>query len=130
MTELMQAKKPEAGWETKNAPDLVKFDKPGVSIAGRLLSCSMIEIEKKHVIQYLITADGKKVFKFLGTFDLAQKLGKSDVGSLVRIEYLGEDKNVSRNGNSMKVFDVQTKRDGGMPAQTASNTITDEDIPF
>lgn len=127
MTRLKQPSKPEPGWETKDTPELVKFDKPGVILAGELLSCTTIEIERKPVTQYLITIDGKKIFKFLGTFDLVQKLGRADVGSLVRIEYLGEDEKVSRNGNAMKVFDVHTKKREQGPPERDSRPFTDGD---
>lgn len=128
LTELLKPPPVEAGFSTRETPELIKFDKPGKRIAGKLLAVSRIQIEGKTVLEYLITADGKTRFKFLGVYDLVQKLGARDAGGFVAITYLGEDENVGRGSNKMKVFDVQVKpapQDPNGPPQ-----ITDEDIPF
>lgn len=88
---------------------MIKFDKPGMIIAGNLVGYKLVEIEQKQVVEYLISLDGKKIFKFLGVYDLVQKLTRSDVGHLVRIEYLGETKLAGNTGNAMKVFSVHVK---------------------
>jgi hypothetical protein len=126
LTDLLKPPPAETGFATRETPELIKFDTPGKRIAGKLLSCTRIQIEGKTVLEYLLTADGKKNFKFLGVYDLVQKIGPRDAGSLVAITYLGEDEKVGRGNNKMKVFDVQVK-----PApQDPHGPITDEDIPF
>jgi hypothetical protein len=66
--------------------------------------------------------------KLLGTYDLVAKLTRRHVGCAVRIKYRGEDPTVSKNGNAMKIFDVQIK---GTPSSSGDGSpITDEDIPF
>lgn len=109
---LIKPPKLEDGFREKLAPELIKFEKPGQSIAGKLLGCTPVLMDGKPVFSYVVTLDGKKVFKFLGTYDLVQKLGAGDVGSLVIVTYLGDDNSVGVDkGNAMKVFQVQVKRD-------------------
>ena len=63
------------------------------------------------------------------SLDLVQKLGRRHVGCMVRIKYLGEDLNVKKGENHMRIFDVQVKGTGGAP--TASDgPITDQDVAF
>jgi hypothetical protein len=133
-TKLEKPLPPDEGWQDVNAPDLIKWDKAGEQVMGVLTSVSKITItvdgKSKQAVQYLLTL-GEKQFKFLGTFDIAQKLTSRHVGCQVRIKYLGEDENIrgGPNNTPMKVFSVQIK---GTP--TAANVhgvpITDEDIPF
>ena len=78
--------------------------------------------------QFLLTL-GEKKFKFLGTFDICQKLTRAHIGCQVRVKYLGEDENIKGGPNNqpMKVFSVLIK---GTPTPPNSGPITDEDIPF
>ena len=120
----------ESGWSRLESPELFSFEKSGETFAGVLTNVTMIDLKGKRVPQYLVSRD-QKVIKMLGTYDLVQKLTRRWIGCQVRITYLGEDASVSRNGNNMKVFDVQVKgspSDGQHPS--APFIATDEDIPF
>jgi hypothetical protein len=119
----------ESGWTTVNAPDLIKFERPGQSIEGRLEMISTVELKGKKVVQFTIAHPGGRKSKLLGTYDLVQKLSREHVGMMVRIMLRGEDQEIKRGDNAMKVFDVQVK---GTPAapDRESAPITDEDIPF
>ena len=119
----------DQGWTRVTAPELHKWNKPGDSVYGRLLSIEKIEIERKLVLQYIVAPTNTHRVKFLGTYDLAQKLTAAHRGMLVKVTYLGEDESVSRNGNAMKVFDVQVRKDPDAP-DVDRGPITDEDIPF
>lgn len=126
---LQQPLSPEPGWTEVHSPELVQWDKPGETIAGVLLSVGEIAIKGKRVTQYTLQF-GDKRFKFLGTFDLLQKLTRQHTGCKVRIKYLGEDENIRGGANNtpMKVFSVQIQ---GTPSNGAnSGPITDDDIPF
>lgn len=134
----LQAPQPrEDGWFTIEPPVLEEFKEPGTTVVGKLISIAEIEIKGRHVVQYTLGLDDKRV-KFLGTYDLVQKLNNSHRGMSVRVKYLGTDPSVSKNGNEMKIFDVQV-RDDRSPRAVASGAgrrlddgmqITDEDIPF
>jgi hypothetical protein len=126
-TSLVDPLAKEEGWQTLEAPEMVKFEKPGEVIVGKLIAVTAVQVNNKNVTEYML-ALGTKRLKLLGTYDLLQKLSRAHVGCGVRIKYRGENKDVSRNGNAMKVFDVQIK---GTPAGFADGSpITDEDIPF
>lgn len=118
----------DQGWKVLTAPELQKWDKIGTTISGKLLSIDKIEINGKMVPQYLIAPTGESRLKFLGPYDLMQKLTRAHVGMLTRIKYLGEDETVKKNGNAMKVFDVHVRVDPD--EQRHGGPITDEDIPF
>jgi len=120
----------ESGWSEVHAPDLIKWEKPGEQIAGVLTSILPIEVKGKKVPQFLLTL-GEKQFKFLGTFDICQKLTRAHIGCQIRIKYLGEDENIrgGPNNQPMKVFDIRIKGTPTPPNAHGVN-ITDEDIPF
>jgi hypothetical protein len=119
----------ESGWTRLEAPELFSFEKPGEQFAGVLTNITTIDLKGKRIPQYLFARDSK-VIKMLGTYDLVQKLTRRYVGNMVRITYLGEDQSVSRNGNSMKVFDVQIKGTPSEQPPAAPFIASDEDIPF
>jgi hypothetical protein len=114
------------------ATELYKFTNNGEQIEGVLVAINKVEIEDadtkkmRPVIEYVLQMENKKV-KFLGTWDLNDKLGRGDLGRFIVVTYLGEDKNVVKNGNHMKRYkvevDEQTKKRDDL-------TITDADIPF
>src|SRR5271154_5683592 len=120
----------EAGWSAINAPELHKWDKPGEMIFGKLLSFDRILIDNKPVIQLMLRIGKDRRLKTLAPYDLTQKITRAHIGMLLRIKYLGEDEKVKKNGNAMKVFDVQVKADPDAGSDRDSGPITDEDIPF
>jgi hypothetical protein len=126
----------EEGWQQKKLPEMQEWDKPGTQISGKLISCQQIVINpegqgEKKVWQYVIQATNSLQLKFLGTYDIVQKLYASDVGKLVKIKYLGEDKTIKKGSNFMKVFDIHVRQDPTQgPPVRDSGPITDEDIPF
>src|SRR5271170_5413068 len=126
---LIKAPEVEKGWTQSLAPDLWTWDKDHTILTGRLRSMAPIDMKGKRVVQLLFQVDSTHQVKCLETYDLSQKINNGHVGCLMRITYLGEDQNVKRGDNAMKVFDVQFKRPDGMPVQD-SGPITDEDIPF
>jgi hypothetical protein len=136
-TRLQPPQPREDGWTPIEPPVLEEFKEPGTTVIGRLISIAEIEVKGRPVIQYTLALDDKRV-KFLGTYDLVQKLNSTHRGMSVRIKYLGTDPSVSRNGNEMKIFDVQVRDDrpyrSVAPASVRrlddGTQITDEDIPF
>lgn len=128
---LKKAPEVEQGWTEVHAPDLIKWEKPGEQLAGILTAVNAIVLSGKRVPQYLLTL-GEKQFKFLGTFDITQKLTRAHIGCQVRITYLGEDENIrgGPNQSPMKVFSVHIKGTPTPPGNIHGVPITDEDIPF
>lgn len=121
---------PEQGWKEIPAPELVKWEKPGETIAGILLAIAPVKIEGKPVLQYTLQI-GEKTLKCLATFDLRQKITPAHRGCQMRIKYLGEDENIrgGPNNSPMKVFSVQFRGTANAENIHGQN-ITDEDIPF
>jgi hypothetical protein len=119
----------EQGWTTAHAPDLISFEKPGQQVEGVLTSLARIELRGKKVTQFTFrNPKDQRTFKLLGTYDLVQKIGTEHVGTLMRIKYRGEDPEIRRGDNCMKIFDVQFK--GTVSRPTPTPEITDDDIPF
>lgn len=120
--------KEEDGWKSLDAPELIAFDKPGQQLEGTLIGVTRIELRGKKVVQYTL-ANGDRTLKLLGTFDLVQKLDSRHIGCRVRLLYRGEDPEIKKGDNHMKIFQVQIK---GTPSSAAAGPgpITDEDIPF
>jgi hypothetical protein len=117
----------EKGWQESKAPELIKWDKPGETVSGVLQRIDLITLDGKRVQQFLI-ALGDRQFKFLGTYDISQKLNSSHLGCALRIKYLGTDDNIrgGPNGVPMKVFSILFKA----PPRPEGGPISDEDIPF
>jgi len=119
----------ETGWRKLQSPELIQWDKPGTIFAGVLSQVSTIEVQGKHVPEYTLTL-GEQRFRFLGTYDIVQKLTAAHRGCQVKIKYLGEDDEV-RGGpkkTAMKRFDIHIK--GSASTNNHGVPITDEDIPF
>lgn len=116
-------------------PELVKFDRDhlGLQLEGRFKSLATVDVKDKETgaikktPQYIIGTDKGDV-KFFGTFDLSQKLTREHIGKIVRVTYVGDDPNVSKNGNPMKVFSVFVKANSAPSSDSLE--ITDADIPF
>jgi hypothetical protein len=132
MSKLLEPMQQEQGWKPLTTPEMQQWDKPGIQIAGKLLSIVSITIKgnAKPVLQYLLATGKDARLKFLATYDLAQKLTREHIGMLVRIKYLGEDETVKKGVNFMKVFDVHVRPDPDAAAHPDGRPISDEDIPF
>lgn len=122
----------EQGYTMLEAPELFQFERPGQFIAGLLVNVSLVQIggQPKAVPQYLFQKSDGKQFKLLGTYDIVQKLTatRKFVGYLVRIEFRGEDQEIKRGDNAMKIFAVQVKR--LEQQQQVPFVPSDEDVPF
>jgi hypothetical protein len=124
---LVNPDREDDGFKTIDAPDLISFEKPGQRIAGTLVDVSRIDLRGKKVVQYVISTENR-VCKLLGTYDLVQKLDNRHIGCMVRILYRGEDPEIKKGDNHMKIFHVMIK--GTPAAARPGGPITDEDIPF
>jgi len=119
----------ETGWRKLQSPELIQWDKPGTIFAGVLSQVRTVEIHGKRVPEYTLTL-GEQRFRFLGTYDIVQKLTPMYRGCQIKIKYLGEDEEGRDAGdkNAMKRFDIHIK--GSASTNNHGVPITDEDIPF
>jgi hypothetical protein len=104
-------------FEERHDPIFVEWNRPGQAVAGRLLSIEMIEVgEPKQktarytVIDELVEDGENPLSSFLGTYQINSKIRKSDIGRLVLVRYEGEDKNIGRAENKMKLFKVYVEK--------------------
>jgi hypothetical protein len=118
----------------RRAAKLFSFDGVGEFLEGRLADCDQVVIQDKKtkmpkkVWQFTIFNRAERQgYKILGTADLVSKLSRDDVGSSVRITFIGVDNTVVKEGTPMKIFQVLIE-ERQRPQQ--STEITDEDIPF
>jgi hypothetical protein len=125
--------------EERREPALIKFTE-GECVEGMLLSIDRVQVgdphrpdaPKKPVTKFTLDVGNGERASFLGSYDLVSKIRLEDRGHFVSVRYEGEDKTVSRNGNSLKRFKVLVSKG---PVRTgealaADPGITDEDIPF
>lgn len=95
------------GFTERKMPTLISFDEPGAFVLGTLLKVQPITVKGKTVLEYLVRErNGGETVKFLGTYQINQMIQIGDAGRDVYVAYTGEDDDVQRNGNSMKVFTV------------------------
>jgi hypothetical protein len=80
----------------------------------------------RYTVQDITTGE---MTEFLGTYQINSKLSPRDLGHYIAVRCEGEDKNVTRNGNSMKIFKVMVS-EAIVPGWVADGSqITDEDLP-
>ncbi len=124
----------------RKSPELVQFDSPGVFVSGVLRDVGIVDVRERDkqgnltgkiskVAQItFFNEDEQRPYKILGTYDLNAKISRADVGKYCEVTYLGDDKDVGRNGNQMKKFKVEFEADGKKFSD--GSTITDDDLPF
>lgn len=110
----------------RKEPRFVKFA-VGEVVNGILVSIDKITIAEKVAFRYTVRQDDGEFCSFIGTHQLNTKLRISDRGFYVSIRCEGEDKNVRRGENCMKLFKVLVSNE---VTADAAMYITDEDIPF
>lgn len=117
--------------DERKEPDFVKFDKPGLLIAGRLLRIDPITVDegRSRASRYTVEegvvrgggfVPGGSTVAFLGVYAIDSALRTNDIGHFIAIRYEGEDQNVGRNGNNMKRFTIRVSR----------NVVENSDVPF
>jgi hypothetical protein len=116
----------------REAPELFKFEGVGDFVKGVLMAMDIVTVREKRTVQFTIydAGDGK-TRKILGTYDLLQKINKDDVGRFVQIVYKGENKEIRKGDNFLRIFSVAFEDKKKTAATFEDGTqITDADIPF
>jgi hypothetical protein len=126
----------EMEMEEREEPKFIRFA-AGDTCEGVLLSIEKAIVNKQPAVRYTVRLDDRSEVSFLGTNQLNRKLHREDEGHRVQIVCTGEDPNVKKGENCMKLFKVRVSKsraagvslpivtDGGDPTE-----ITNEDIPF
>jgi hypothetical protein len=109
----------------RTEPAFIQF-KAGQTVSGVMVACEKTMIQGKPATKFVLDNEGIRV-AFLGTYQINQKLGRSDLGHFVRIKYVGEDTKVGREGNQMRVFDVAVSMELAVPQEAE---YSDTEIPF
>jgi hypothetical protein len=117
--------------ETREEARFIKFAQ-GEVVEGILLSVQPISIQNKPATRYIVSDENGEMVSFLGTYQLNEKLRPADRGHKIIVRCEGEDVNVKRGDNCMKVFDVKVSRElvTKIAPSSINPEITDGDIPF
>lgn len=93
----------------REAAELFKFSGVGDFVKGVLIGAEFIVLKenRQRVMEFQIDdLETGRFWKVRGTWDINQKLRPSDIGSYVQIVYKGEDPNIGRGDNKLKLFAV------------------------
>ncbi len=119
--------------EERREPELIKFVE-GECVEGILLNIVKVNVGEppKPVTKFIVDRGNGDLCSFLGSYEIVSKLKMEDRGHLVSVRFEGEDKNVTRNGNSLKRFKVLVSKKPVLAGKALSDSalITDADIPF
>jgi hypothetical protein len=113
----------------RTEPEFIQF-KPDQTVEGILVAMKKMQVTEEgtgrvsNTVKFVVQ-DGDRVYAFLGTYQLCEKLRPADIGHAVRIRYMGENTSVGRNGKQMREFEVFVS-----VAKVEDVFITDNDIPF
>jgi hypothetical protein len=126
----------EMEMETREEPKQIKFAEGDVC-EGVLLSVDKAMVKQKPAVSYTVRLDSGEQVSFLGTYQLNRKLRVEDRGHRIAVICRGEDPNVKRGENCMKLFDVKVSKlrvNGvALPPEQREEVvleITNDDIPF
>jgi hypothetical protein len=115
--------------QEREVPKQISWNAPGDVVAGVLIEVTTIEKDGKRIPRFVVhDPDEDRLYSFLGTYDISQKLMPGDRGKYIEVSYVGENPDVSKAGNAMKVFRVAVSKEKA--ASVPSLGITDADIPF
>lgn len=129
-------------WEERPDPKKFEFGE-GANLTGVLIDIVRMSVKdpktgaQKPAVRYTVkeledvaslTYAKEPVF-FFGTYQIDSKLRPGDVGHFVNITCKGEDKMVGRNGNAMKLFDVNVSKETAPGFAHDGTPITEDDLP-
>ncbi len=111
----------------REEPKFVQFT-VGDIVAGVLTAVETAEIKGKRVARFILQdLESGNQCAFLGTAQINAKLRRTDLGHLVEVRCTGEDANVVKNGNRMKLFRVFVSDKAA--SSTDDLFITEDDLP-
>ena len=120
------------GLKERTEPQFVKFE-VGDVVEGVLTRIDTVEVgdKKQRATRYTVeNVNNRDLFSFLGSYQIDVKLRPNDVGHFIQVEYIGDDQQVKRNGNAMKMFKVLVS-ERPIGNKLADGTfITNDDVAF
>jgi hypothetical protein len=120
-------------------PKFIKFEGPGDSVEGKLLSIEKIKTEGGTAPRFTVEKHDYEMVSFLGTHQLSVKLRSDDIGHFIYVVYAGESEVGAKNGNKMREFKVAVSKRPvkrvndefeEVTVSTSGVESTDSDIPF
>jgi hypothetical protein len=119
-------------WTERKLPNIFKFESTGEVLEGLLVQIRKTQTQGKPTLEYVILQADGQTQKILGTWDINSKIFLHDVGCVVQITYVGENRKVKRGENFLRVFRVLVRPAIGGPAVSPAShhEITDEDTTF
>jgi hypothetical protein len=93
-------------------PEMFKFDTPGQTLRGRLITIEHIQVNGQPALRYTLHDEEEgKYYTFLGTIDLNTKIRQSDVGKVVQVQYERQDPPVQSGKSPIKRFRVYGEKE-------------------
>ena len=134
--QIDQATAAEMEMEERKEPEFIRFNQ-GDLVEGVLMAVEKATIKGKPIARFTVRrADGSEA-AFIGTNQINRKLRLEDLGHRVEIVCTGEDQNVKRGDNCMKLFTVKVSKSKAagvsLPVRTEGDLVPeigDDDIPF
>ena len=120
------------GLRERTEPQFVKFE-VGDMLEGVLTRIDTVEVgeKKQRATRYTIeNVNNRELFSFLGSYQIDVKLRSNDIGHFIQVAYTGDDMQVKRNGNAMKMFKVLVSEKPIGNKLADGTFITDSDLPF
>jgi hypothetical protein len=112
-------------------PQLWKVTKETPVLEGVYLGAQKITIKGKEAVQHMLEDAAGNRFLFLGTHDLQRKISPSHVGHWMKVEFVGEDRDVRTQGAALRRFRVSVSKEKEREFLNAHGVdVTDEDVPF
>jgi hypothetical protein len=110
---VRQPQPPPTDLVERTGPEIFRFESSGDCLRGHLLNVETAEIGGKPTLKYIVRdeKDERKLFSFLGTVDLNQKIRSSDVGKILEVQYVGRDAETEDGKNAIKRFKVFVQKD-------------------
>ncbi len=129
-TAAAEPAKPAFNMVERKDPKHIQFG-DGETVTGILVGIERIPMNGKNVCRYTVEElESGEILAFLGTYQIDSKLRLADVGHVVTVRCEGASKEVSKNGNAMKLFKVAVS-DRKAPGWAHDGTeITESDIGF
>jgi hypothetical protein len=134
--QIDQATQQEMEMQEREEPKFIRFGQGDVC-EGILIAIEKVMVNQKPAARYTVRLADNSEVSFIGTNQINRKLRIGDEGHRVQIICTGEDTNVKKGDNCMKLFKVRVSKNrvSGVPLPvqtdgTAVPEITDEDISF
>tara|TARA_Y100000310_G_C20701625_1_gene830500 strand:+ start:317 stop:661 length:345 start_codon:yes stop_codon:yes gene_type:complete len=88
-------------------PELVKFESEGDLVEGTLVGSRVMEFSDGDAMRYTLKEDDGSLIVFFGSTIIDGLMESVDVGTYVRVTFIGEDKTTA--GRPVKLYDIEVE---------------------